>query len=1187
MSNDKAITDAHLKAAERFKAIVKADPSLLEYMPSDSIKEAALSPKLSLLEMIDFLFGQYGERTALAERAYDVVVEQKSGLLSKKYRPDFSGITYTELLGRIHGLANAWAGVGGNSGCQVKSGEFVCIIGFASIDFQVIDMACLYAQAVTVPLQSATSGADLKEIFENTNPAMIAATVQDLKLAASHAIEHGNINSLMVFDYEAKDASDKAIVDDVLLMIEGSGLPINLWLINDLVESGRGHRWQSLPPHEDGDSRLAAIIHSSGSTGKPKGAMLVEKAIHYSWRIYLSAPIPSPTITVTYAPLNHLMGRNNVVGALAAGGTSSFTLKPDMSTLFEDVRIVEPTRLSFFPRVFEMIYQHYQSEVTKRVSNGEGEERASALVKTDMGKHFLGGRLLGGIVGGAPTSPAVRAFMRECFDFTLRDGYGNTESGTGGIAVEGIIQSPPVTEYKLRDVPELGYYLTDKPFPRGELCYKSEVGILGYYKQPEATADLFDEDGFSLTGDIVEERGPNHVVVIDRCKDVLKLSQGEYVALGRLAVNFESGSPIIRQLYLHGNSLQAYLVGVVVPDFEAVEAMLGDGWTQAELVALLRSEMQKVAVTYELKSFEVPRDFIIENEAFSQENGLLSSVRKRLGPALKKKYGERLDAIYLEHERRKESELASMKDTGSSLTVLQKLTKLIGIELSIDGGDFSKPRTWSELGGDSMGAVSFSLAIESVFGVTLPADSLMSPTGSLIKWAKEIEVLLDDSDTRPTFDRVHGKGATEIHVKDLQLEKFLDEDVLAAAGTAGPVADQQRTILLTGANGFLGRIVCLQWMEKVAKIGGKVICLVRGFDNNNARQRLDDVFSGASPEYLSHYNALAEKHLEVLAGDFGQPLLGLDEATFQRLTDEVDRVCHVGALVNHRLSYQNLFGPNVAGTAEIIRLAITGHFKPVDFVSSLATLSMLDTSNGNEDALPFEQNVPLSESYAMGYAISKWAGECLLRKATNELGLEVNILRGPMMLPHQHFSGVINTSDMFTRLLYSLIVTGLAPKSFYPLAADGSRVAAHYEALPVDVVAAAVIATSASSAQVCRAFNITNYHVEDGNSLDTFVDWIESAGYPIARIDDHGEWFKRFSEKLNSLPEQQKQRSAVDITGAYAQPHRNSESVQLDCDGFRSLANDLSTGADIPSLNEQFVHKCLGDLLVLGFIEAP
>jgi len=68
------------------------------------------------------------------------------------------------------------------------------------------------------------------------------------------------------------------------------------------------------------------------------------------------------------------------------------------------------------------------------------------------------------------------------------------------------------------------------------------------------------------------------------------------------------------------------------------------------------------------------------------------------------------------------------------------------------------------------------------------------------------------------------------------------------------------------------------------------------------------------------------------------------------------------------------------------------------------------------------------------------------------------------MLPHQEIPGVINTADMFTRLLYSVIVTGLAPKSFHHLAADGSRMPVHYDGLPVDVVAASVIAPSASSA---------------------------------------------------------------------------------------------------------------------------
>jgi len=100
------------------------------------------------------------------------------------------------------------------------------------------------------------------------------------------------------------------------------------------------------------------------------------------------------------------------------------------------------------------------------------------------------------------------------------------------------------------------------------------------------------------------------------------------------------------------------------------------------------------------------------------------------------------------------------------MTVSQQLTRLIEIELSLE-----------ELGGDSRAAVSFSISIEEIFGVSLAADSILNPTGCLANWAKEIEVLQDDTGSRPTFDWIH------------------------AARACAPVADQQRIVLLAGANG--------------------------------------------------------------------------------------------------------------------------------------------------------------------------------------------------------------------------------------------------------------------------------------------------------------------------------------------------------------------------------------------------
>lgn len=115
-------------------------------------------------------------------------------------------------------------------------------------------------------------------------------------------------------------------------------------------------------------------------------------------------------------------------------------------------------------------------------------------------------------------------FMESLLQVPLRDGYGSTEAG--GVWRDGVLQRPPVTDYKLVDVPELGYFTTDSPHPRGELRLKSETMFPGYYKRPETTADVFDDEGYYKTGDVVAELGPDHLKYLDRVKNVLKLAQG-------------------------------------------------------------------------------------------------------------------------------------------------------------------------------------------------------------------------------------------------------------------------------------------------------------------------------------------------------------------------------------------------------------------------------------------------------------------------------------------------------------------------------------------------------------------------------------------------------------------------------------------------------------------------------------
>lgn len=1163
--------------------MAETDQQIAEILPSDDIRDKLRVKDASLIELLETVFDGYAGRPALGERDYGIAIDPATGSSTIRYQDSYKTISYGQLQRQIHCLASAWQN---HPIHRVAPDEFVCIFGFASADFLIVDFACYYTHAITVPLQSSTSGADLDEILDNVAPVAFAATTEDLLTAAEHATRLESLRSLIVFDYDERDDEHREKFKAAKAVLEKADVDIQLIPLDQLVDFGSSLEWVPPPHHPDGAERMAALIHSSGSTGKPKGAVLTEKALRLAWR---GRPTQIPCLTVLFAPLNHGLGRNTVSTALIQGGTVNFTLKPDMSTLFEDIRLVRPTTMTFFPRIFEMIYQHYQNEVARclREEGEDDKEAVSARVKREMGQSYLGDRLRNGAVGSAPTSPAIMDFIKETFGIFLTEAYGNTEMGAGAITRNGWVQRPPIIDYKLRDVPELGYYTSDKPYPRGELCFKSVAAVTSYYKQPEATAGLLDEEGFSITGDIVEEREKDYLVVIDRRKDVLKLSQGEYVALGTLGTVLEAGSPLIKQIYVYGNSLRAYLLAAIVPEASEVKARLGDTFSEADLKSLLRGEIKEIARREALKGFEVPRDFIIEYEPFSQENGLLSSVRKKLRPALQRKYGATFEVMYDEQERLQENELAALKDPNSPLSTAEKLSKLLEISLSVENIDLRDSLNFGALGGDSLGAVMFSQSIEEIFGVPLPADVILSPTGSVASWSEQIDKARHDDSVRATFQSIHGDGAEEITADQLQLDRFIDDSVLQNAKQLPAAATKSRTVLLTGGNGFLGHIVCLEWLEKLSVQGGKVICLVRGKDNQTARARLDEMFIGQDPALESRYKALAENHLEVLAGDAAEERLGLSEETYNRLASEVDRISHVAALVNHRFSYQNLFGPNVAGTAEIIRLALTTRKKTIDFVSTQAVYRYLDPSDGMHEDSPLKKSTQLSDdAYAAGYGASKWAAELLLQRANQQFGLAINTFRGNMMLPHQKYSGEMNVSDMFTRLLYSLIETGLAPYSFYPLQEDGSKTPAHYDGTPVDIVAAAVAGVTDNLSGEYRTYNIHNYHADDGCSLDAFVDWIESAGYPLTRLDDHQAWYDRFNDKLTSLPEAKKQKSALEIMGAYSRPlHVRSDPVS--CHRFRDLISKLSSCDGLPHVDETYIHKCLQDLVALGYIDEP
>jgi fatty acid CoA ligase FadD9 len=1170
-----SFADAHADQlpppVRRILELTATDPELASLMPEPGVDEALRADNATLESSIRAILDGYASRPALGQRRYSVVTDGEPGRSIRRPEPAYKTITYGELHRRVKQLALAWREDGPGA---VRPGDFVCILGFSGVDYVTADLACAYAHAVCVPLQPTMASADIDLILDSTQASVLVVTASHLGLASQLAIRSESVRCVIAMDYDGAVDRDRESLNALRGEVGSAGKALRITTLDELIAGAAGGCWEPLPADAAADERVAVLLHSSGSTGAPKGAIYLERKVRRTQ--FAVASYPAPVIRLSFLPLNHQAGRRTVYNTLARGGTLYFTANADMSTLFDDIRLVRPTELFFFPRALEMIRRHYENELARRAQEGLSPDQLADDVLAEMRSSFLGDRVCVLGVGSAPTTPDLKRFVERCFELPLVEGYGSTEGGS--ITANDRVMRPPIQAYRLRDVPELGYLTTDQPFPRGELCIQSEDMITGYFKRPDATAALFDDDGYLLTGDIAEERGRDHIVLIDRRNDVLKLAQGEYVAVGALTAAYERGSELIHQIYIHGSSDKSYLLAVAVPDGDAVRARLGEVPGDPGMKALLRADLDRVAQEAGFKPFEVPRDILIEREPFSMENGLLSPLGKRIRTNFAGRYGVQLDALYAMLDRGRGDHLAALRGR-SDLATLDKIGLAMRAVLGVQDVDASAPVSFVQLGGDSLAAAELSVLIEDTFGVELPVHAILSATGSPSRWAELIDASLAAGAGSPTSSAVHGPNARRLSSADLKLDRFID---LGDRAPLAAHARQPRTpvVLLTGATGFLGRFLCLTWLERLAETGGTLVCLVRGRNAADAASRLIAVFQ-SDPGLAERFARLADAHLEVVAGDVASRRLGLTDAEFDRLSWTVDRIVHPAALVNHVLDYEHLFGPNVVGTAEVIRLALSRREKTVDFVSSMATAQLVDRADGIRESSELLAEIELTGDYGVHYAASKWAAELLLHDAHRRFGLPVRIYRGDMMLPHTAYAGQINVPDLFTRQLYSLAVAGLAPRSFYR---DERGVRPHYDGLPVDFVASAMCTLAGDDDQGLRTYHVLNHH-DDGVSLDTFVDWVEDAGYPIARIDDYDDWLCRFESKLRALPADERGRSLLPVLAAVRAPREPwspAGSRQ-----FLAALEAADAALAVPHLTLDFIHKCVADLRAVGLLTAP
>jgi len=174
-------------------------------------------------------------------------------------------------------------------------------------------------------------------------------------------------------------------------------------------------------------------------------------------------------------------------------------------------------------------------------------------------------------------------------------------------------------------------------------------------------------------------------------------------------------------------------------------------------------------------------------------------------------------------------------------------------------------------------------------------------------------------------------------------------------------------------------------------------------------------------------------------------------------------------------------------------------------------------------------------------------------------------------------------------MVLSVLATGVAPRSFYQLDADGNRQRAHFDGLPVKFVAEAIATLGAQVVDGFETYHVMNPH-DDGIGPDEYVDWLIEAGYPIQRIDDFGEWLQRFETAVGALPDRQREHSVLQMlllrNSQQFQPPEPTRGSFAPTDRFRAAVQEAKIGPDndIPHVSAPIIIKYVTELQLLGLL---
>ncbi|KAF1966407.1 long-chain-fatty-acid-CoA ligase 1 [Bimuria novae-zelandiae CBS 107.79] len=556
-------------------------------------------------------------------------------------------------------------------------------------EWQITDLGCMTQRLFTVSIYD-TLGPDATEyIINHAGLNCVVTSVNHVVTLLKLKPRLPTLKLIVVIDpLSAGEQAGSSKGDLLNAMASDSGVTIHQ--MEDVEALGEK---QPLPYNNPTPDDIITINYTSGTTGDPKGVVLTHRAAHaasLSSLILLGGSFDG--IYASFLPLAHIYQRLGEHSALASGSAIGY-FHGNIAELVDDFKALRPTVISGVPRLYNRFGSAIkaatveQSGVRGALSRHVVSKKLAAIndKHNPTNTHFLYDRIWSKkvaaqigldkartiVTGSAPIDPSLLQLLRVVFSTRFNQGYGLTETyAIGLVQVDGDFSAGncggpiPGAEVCLLDVPDMEYYSTDKPHPRGELLMRTSTQFREYFRNPEETAKAVDADGWFHTGDICSVDELGRFKIIDRRKNVLKLAQGEYISPERIENVYLANCGWIATAYVHGDSHQSFLVAILgvapdlfpafaskvlgeniaVGDVEKLKAALGNKKVEKAVL----KELDRVGRKNKFNSYERVKAVRLFLDPFTVDNQLLTPTLKLKRPQTAKAFRQHLDDCYEE-----------------------------------------------------------------------------------------------------------------------------------------------------------------------------------------------------------------------------------------------------------------------------------------------------------------------------------------------------------------------------------------------------------------------------------------------------------------------------------------------------------------------------------------------------------